>query len=107
MFFISYTLKYFCFEITYALFIIMKKCHFLAYDHKVSLLFVLQRGGAISSGTINFTLITFYDYEPRSCEGARTIFRTFISRKRKSTPSVAGLLRHQAREKPPLEISNS
>lgn len=40
-------------------------------------------------GAISFTLITFYYYELRRCEGVRTIFRAFISRRRKSASGVA------------------
>lgn len=40
-------------------------------------------------GAISFTLITFYYYEPQRREGVRTVFRTFISRRRKSAPGVA------------------
>jgi len=59
-----------------------------------------ERGNQPSA--ISFTLITFYYYEPRR-EGVWTVFRTFISRKRKSTPGAAPRVcesssRHRARE---------
>jgi len=82
------------FEMYATTFRIMKKSHFSAYDHKVSLVSFRMRlfsreGQSAGRNQLHAYNVLLLRASARQCEGVRMVFRTFISRRRKSAPGVA------------------